>query len=67
MPAGRLLKSSLFDDIRDPEMEKPAKKAVELKIDAPEFYDYPRNKVVGLSKDDLKDLILEEIELFKSS
>ena len=63
VPASRLLKSSFFDDIRDPELEKPAPKPVVVEVDAPEFFDYSSNKVINLSKNDLKHSVMRELSL----
>ena len=63
MPAGRLLQSSFFDDIRDPDLEMKAPRHVELPIDDAKFYNYDSNKVVGISHDELKQEVMKEVKL----
>ena len=38
--AGDLLKHSLFDSIRRPELEQPAPFKIKLEVDAPGVFDY---------------------------
>lgn len=61
-----LLKSTLFDAVRDPAKERPAPQKIEVSIDNLETYDYQSKEYSStVSLKDMKQLLKNEIKIVK--
>ena len=65
LTAEDLLKSSLFDEFRKPELEKGSPVKIRAGIDRMRDFDYAKKKFKKLSKIDLKKILTLEINKFK--
>ena len=65
--AEELLLSSLFDDIRDPELEEVAASKLQFRFDKAGAYDYTRLIDKKFTFDNYKDMIYGEIESCQAS
>ena len=59
-PAEELLKSSIFDEIRNPEMEKPAPYRIDTSIDLPGEFDYDALKSRKFTQEDYMKILKKE-------
>jgi len=65
LTAEDLLKSSVFDEFRKPELEKCSPVKIRAGIDRMRDFDYSKKKFKKLSKIDLKKILTLEINKFK--